>query len=178
MTNFEGTGPVLGDGVVALRRPNDGDLGAIDRGLNDDDVVRWFGSPTMSAAELLAFNRQRWDDGTSPTFAICEAGEEAEPCVGHAWISIDPPSQGSIGYWLLPEARGRGLVSRSVILVATWAADELGLERIRILVEPENARSRRVAERCGFVEQGVLVGNAQLEGRSIDHVQYLMPPRG
>jgi RimJ/RimL family protein N-acetyltransferase len=167
--------PLLTDGVVTLRPPDDRDLDAIAQALVDRDVVRWFGQPTMTAVETLQLNRRRWLDASGPTFAICEAGAAEKPCVGHVWMNIATGGEGSIGFWLLPDVRGRGLATRSVQLMANWAIGAIALERVRILVEPTNEASQRVAENSGFRRQGVLRENAQLEDRSIDHVQYVMP---
>lgn len=59
--------PPLGDGVVALRPPDERDLRAIERGVHDPDVMRAFGRPTMSAEQLLELNRSRWDHDEAAT---------------------------------------------------------------------------------------------------------------
>jgi [ribosomal protein S5]-alanine N-acetyltransferase len=162
--------PPLGDGVVTLRPPDERDLQAIDLGLHDPEVVRWFGHPESSAAEVLALNRKRWAEG-SPTFCVCEPGGS---CVGHVWVNVqtDDATTGSVGYWLLPTARGRGLATRSVRLIWQWAFRDLGLARLRLLTELTNERSQRVAERSGFQRIGILADHGVIDGRSIDHVLY------
>lgn len=62
--------------------------------------------------------------------------------------------EGEIGYWVAPEARGRGLAARAVGLLADWAFATLGLRRLELVTYEGNAPSRRVAERCGFVLEG------------------------
>ena len=73
--------PPLTDGVVTLRPPDESDLTAIDLGLHDSDVVRWFGQPQASASDVLELNRRRWAEG-SPTFSICEMDLH---CCGHVY---------------------------------------------------------------------------------------------
>lgn len=66
-----------------------------------------------------------------------------------------------LGYWLLRAARGRGLASRAVALVAPWALAQPEVAGLEALVEPWNEASSRVVERgllsvisglalCGF----------------------------
>ncbi len=56
-----------------------------------------------------------------------------------------------IGWWLAPEARGRGLAAVAVGLVATWAlGPRLGLRQVWARVDPDNAASARVAAGAGF----------------------------
>ncbi len=142
----------LSDGVVTLRPPHERDLPAIERGLHDADVVRWLGAPDGSAADLLALNRSRWAAG-SPTFAICIGSAE---CVGHVWLNVDlaEPTVGEVGYWLLPEARHRGLATRGVRLVSDWATRDFGIERLRIVMASANRNSQAVARRAGFHRAG------------------------
>jgi RimJ/RimL family protein N-acetyltransferase len=84
--------------------------------------------------------------------------------------------RGSIGYWLLPEARGKGLASRAVKLVSRWALRDLTLARLALLTEPANRRSQRVAERNGFQEEGVLRSYTEIDGRRVDNVSFSLLP--
>ncbi len=166
--------PPLSDGVVTLRPPDERDLAAINLGIHDPDVVRWFGQPNSSAMDLLLLNRRRWADG-SPTFSICELDGI---CVGHVWVNVEgvEATIGYVGYWLLPSARERGLATRAVRLLSDWAVHRLGITHLRLLTEPDNEQSRRVAERSGFRRTGILTGHAEIDGRSIDHVVFSLPP--
>jgi RimJ/RimL family protein N-acetyltransferase len=140
--------PTLSDGRVLLRAAEPRDVPAIEAGMHDPDVMRWIGPPERSASEVLLQNEERWARG-SPTLAICELDGT---CVGKVWLSVSATDRatGSIGYWLLPVARGRGFASAAVRLLSTWAVQELGLTRVRLTTAPNNERSQRVAERSGF----------------------------
>ena len=85
---------------------------------------------------------------------------------------------GWVGYWLLRTARGRGLATRAVRLISAWAVREMGLTTIRLTTEPENDRSRRVAERSGFRQIDFLHHQATIDGRLIDQVVYELVPEG
>lgn len=148
--------PLLTDGVVTLRPPDEGDLEAIAAAIADLDVVRWIGPPEGTAAETLALNRSRWAAG-SPTFAICESDGV---CVGHVWANRPPdePAAAAIGYFLLPAARGRGLATRAVRLLCAWLVAERGVTQLRLFTDPANVASQRVAARSGFTRIGVELG--------------------
>jgi RimJ/RimL family protein N-acetyltransferase len=165
--------PPLSDGVVTLRLPEERDLAAIERGIRDREVIRSFGHPTLSAEELLELNRRRWDDSEAATFAICHA---ADVCVGHVFVNLADAGRGSIGYWLLPEARGKGLASRAVRLVSQWALHDLCLVRLGLSTEPSNRLSQRVAERSGFQREGVLRSFAEIDGRRVDYISFSLLP--
>lgn len=167
--------PRLSDGVVTLRLPDEGDLAAIELGIHDPDVIRWIGAPEGSAAETLQLNRRRWADG-SPTFAVCEMDGI---CVGHVWVNLraDDRTIGSVGYWLLPAARGRGLATRAVRLISRWAVSELGIKRLLLTTDPANALSQRVAARSGFKKVGVVPTDGD-DGRSVGQVVFELPLEG
>ena len=164
----------LSDGLVTLRPPREDDLRAIERGIADPDVIRWIG-PSGSATEVLELNRSRWAEGTGATFSICD---QKDACLGHVWVNLDhaDSERGSVGYWLLPEARGKGLATRSVQLISWWARGDLGLARLSLTTQPSNEKSLRVAQRTGFVREGVLRSYAAIGGRRVDCVVFSLLP--
>ena len=168
--------PPITDGSVWLRASEPRDLAAIGAGIHDPDVIRWIGPTEGSAIDVIALNRQRWASG-SPTLAICERDGT---CVGLVWVNVREADQatGWVGYWLLPKARGRGLATRAVRLVSGWALREMGVTNLRLTTEPENERSRRVAERSGFRQTAVLHHHATIDGRLIDQVVYELTAEG
>jgi ribosomal-protein-alanine N-acetyltransferase len=160
--------PPLTDGVITLRSPLERDLLAIERGIFHPEVVRWIGPPD-SARGLLELNRSRWAQGTGATFSICDADDA---CLGRVWVNLAGSGRGSVGYWLLPEARGKDFATRSVKLISRWVLGDLGLARLSLFTEPSNRQSRRVAERSGFVKESVLRSYADIRGRRVDNVVF------
>ena len=82
-----------------------------------------------------------------------------------------------IGYWLRRGAEGRGYVSEAVQLLTRLAFDTLDANRVEIRMDTRNERSRRVAERLGFVLEGTLRrAAADVHGRPTNmHVYALLP---
>ncbi len=58
------------------------------------------------------------------------------------------------GYWLAPQARGRGIATRALCLIAEWSLAQ-GLLRLELFTDPDNAASGAVARRAGFDFEGV-----------------------
>jgi RimJ/RimL family protein N-acetyltransferase len=81
-----------------------------------------------------------------------------------------------IGYWLVPRARGRGIGSRAVRLLAGWAVSEAGLARLEAYVIPDNIASQRVLENAGFRREGLLRSYLSYEGRRFDALLYSLLP--
>lgn len=60
-----------------------------------------------------------------------------------------------MGYMLDEAYINRGYMTQAVDAVANTAFNEIGLHRIEANIMPKNARSLRVAEKCGFVREGM-----------------------
>ena len=61
-----------------------------------------------------------------------------------------------IGYWVRPSAMGAGYVTEAVKVLTRAAFEHFAANRVEIHCDTRNERSRRVAERCGFVLEGTL----------------------
>lgn len=78
----------------------------------------------------------------------------------------------SLGYWLGASFQGRGLVTKACRAVISHSFLELKLNRLEIQCALENERSRRVAERLGFTQEGILRQAWCSRGRFVDMVVY------
>ena len=67
-----------------------------------------------------------------------------------------------VGYWVRSAHAGRGYATEALRGITAFALDELGARRVEVRVVPENAASRRVAERCGFTLEGRLRNSSRL----------------
>ena len=125
--------------------------------------------PLATLAFVDAAQRQaREEEGAQ--FAIIRAGGVAGTIGFHA-INWNNRST-SIGYWLAADAQGHGIITAAVRALCALAFDEWGMHRIELRAQPGNVRSRAVAERCGFTEEGV-ARQAELVGdRFQDLVVY------
>lgn len=61
-----------------------------------------------------------------------------------------------IGYWLAERYQGRGIITAGCRAMIEHLFGELGMERVELRAVVDNYRSRAVAERLGFREEGVL----------------------
>jgi RimJ/RimL family protein N-acetyltransferase len=61
-----------------------------------------------------------------------------------------------LGYIVPSHARGRGIATEMLRQLTHWAFDELDARRIVLIIDVRNPASERVAERCGYVREGVM----------------------
>ena len=72
----------------------------------------------------------------------------------HYWSWVGRKTE--IGYWLAEPLQGRGIMTRACRALAEYAFTNLGLNRMEIRVAAGNVRSRGIAERLGFTQEGTL----------------------
>jgi ribosomal-protein-alanine N-acetyltransferase len=80
----------------------------------------------------------------------------------------------SIGYWVDQAHAGRGIIPTAVALATDHAFGVLGLHRVEISMRPENERSRRVAEKLGYVFEGERRSYLHIDGAWRDHLVYVL----
>ena len=78
----------------------------------------------------------------------------------------------SLGYWLAAPFERRGIITRACQVAINYAFFELGLERLEIMCASDNMRSRQVAMRLGFQQEGILRRSWRRQGQLVDQVVY------
>jgi RimJ/RimL family protein N-acetyltransferase len=169
--------PPLADDAVLLRLPLDADAPGIAAACTDPEIARWVPVPMPytidDAREFLEIVDAGWANGAHATFAI----EDRASAALAGMIGLDRgavPGRASVGYWLAPGARGHGLATRAVRLVAAWAFEDPLLERLELMTLVGNDASGRVALRAGFQLEGILRRYLPFRERMVDAVMYTM----
>jgi ribosomal-protein-serine acetyltransferase len=78
----------------------------------------------------------------------------------------------SVGYWIAEAAQGQGTVTRALSALLDRAFGSWGLNRVEIRTAVDNQRSRSVARRLGFLEEGVLREAERFGDHYADDVLY------
>lgn len=169
--------PPPSDGEIALR-PFEDDDAARFATLNRDPAIERYTRMSVprdprDAAEWIDRARRGWEGEGPWRFAVADA--RSNELLGYIGIRL-VDGNGQIGYWVRREARGRGVATRALRLLARWALDSAGFARIQLLVEPRNEPSRRVAEKAGFRAEGVLRRYVDLGDRRVDGIMFGLLP--
>jgi RimJ/RimL family protein N-acetyltransferase len=174
--------PVLADETVLLRPWREAD---ISRGLMalSDPVTQRFSWPleapfnTDDARAYFVGQESARLRGDEAQFALVEPGDQEVVLGGASVHTLNRERRtAALGYWLAPHARGRGVASTAVRLLATWGLAELGLVRIELTCGPDNVASQRVAARCGFVLEGVMRSHLPFKGGRRDTMLFSLLP--
>jgi len=149
---------------------SDADVEAWLRGLLDPEFRRW-NTPLIpvrdldGARESMRAKARNAADGTGVSFRIADAA--TGETLGHIGINdINPAVRlARVGYWTLPESRGRHVATRALTLAARHAFTGLGLNRLELDHALGHDASCRIAERCGFRYEGTMRGAMFEAGR-------------
>jgi RimJ/RimL family protein N-acetyltransferase len=172
--------PPLEDGSIRLEPLGAGHLEGLNALGRDPDVARFTYVPVPfsegAARSWLERYVRGWKDGALAGFAIHPA--DRDEFLGFiAIVAFDPDgNEAEIGYIVAPAARGRGVAKRALRLVSEWALRTVGVERLELRIEVENAASARVAESLGFVREGILRSVHFKQGRRVDMAVYSQLP--
>jgi RimJ/RimL family protein N-acetyltransferase len=150
--------PTLRNGDLVLRPKTPADADALTAACQDPEIPRWTAVPSpytrADAERFIVASEAEAAAGKAANLLAVDA-RDGSLLGSFSVLELDrTPGSGEIGYWVAAEARGRGVATRAVQLLADWAREELGLTRIEILAHLDNAPSRKVAEKAGFRDTG------------------------
>ena len=127
--------------------------------LDDADIKRFTRLPVPAPPDFPRMWLSRYEqgrrDGTSEAFAVEDEAGEFLGCVMAFGIEADAKT-GELGYLVAPSARGRGVGTAALRLLTKWGFGERGLLRLELMISVDNEASKVVAERAGYVKEGVL----------------------
>jgi isopropylmalate/homocitrate/citramalate synthase/RimJ/RimL family protein N-acetyltransferase len=168
----------LVEGAIRVRSHREADLPVLVRWINDEDLLVMAGFSKRDRTEsylrgLIAGGfAEHMRTGESATLAIADG--ETDTCLGQLLLfHFDLEAlQAELGFWLVPDARGRGAASSAARAAAHWALTDGGLRRIEARASTDNAASLRALERAGFVREGVRRSDAHPRRDRLDMVSF------
>jgi RimJ/RimL family protein N-acetyltransferase len=124
------------------------------------EVVRYIGGKPLTSEDVWARLLRYAGHWQWMGFGFWAVEEKATGAfVGDAGFAefkreIEPSVLGvpESGWVLAPHAQGKGYATEAVRAVIAWGDRHFGAARTVCLIHPENLRSLRVAEKCGYKE--------------------------
>ena len=104
---------------------------------------------------------QARDDQGTPLGTLTVFTEETSPALG---IKPGPGDALVLAVYVIPEARGRGVVDALLDAALTLAREELGARRMVLQVNEHNHGARRVYERHGYALTGQFLQHPERPG--------------
>ncbi|HEU0243989.1 MAG TPA: GNAT family N-acetyltransferase [Candidatus Limnocylindrales bacterium] len=143
---------------LRLRPWRPGDAEAVLAACQDPEIARWVTIPQpflpADAEAVIRDSQTMWRTGTGAAFAIVDAA--TDQLLGAVTRFGPDGHQATFGLWLTPDARGRGVGSRALRLVADWTFATTEAIRLDAFIMVGNEASDRMVLRAGFQREGIL----------------------
>jgi RimJ/RimL family protein N-acetyltransferase len=166
--------PLAGRGFV-LRPYRVEDVASYAAAVADPSSARWLNNYATGdpEADIRTVEAER---AAGKMLVLTIADSETDAYLGMAALIAQQHGTGELAYLVVPEARGRGIALQSLQMLGDWAIEELGLGRLQVQIDPENAASHAVAQRAGYQREGLLRSSFVLHGERKDCVIYSRLP--
>jgi len=152
--------PLIKTGRLLLRRFVPGDLEKVYEGLSHPDVIKYYGvsydSPEATKEQMKFFSDLE-KDGTGIWWAILSLDNKVFYGAGGLNSLSKKHKKAEIGFWLLPEFWGMGIMKESMPMICNYGFKIFGLHRIEGLVETENANCKRAMAQLDFRHEGTMI---------------------
>jgi ribosomal-protein-serine acetyltransferase len=142
-----------------------------------EQLRRWMtwcraGYSIEDARCFIAKCGEAWEKGEAYSFAIVDLKDDTFlGSVGLNHVSATH-NIANLGYWVRDMWAGRGVATSATRLIAGFGLQELGLNRLEILIPVGNVASRRVAQKAGAKFEGALRKRLILAGKCHDATMY------
>jgi RimJ/RimL family protein N-acetyltransferase len=162
---------------LLLRSPSDADIDIVAPAFRDPQVGGEAGLPPVDADALRVLLHEQLpmlrERGLLAPYVI-EDTETGQILGGTNLSRFDLLRDTvEVGYWLFVDARGRGIATRSVRMMADHAFAN-GIVRVEAHVRVGNDASERVLERLGFEREGVKRRLLRHGGVRVDATLYAL----
>lgn len=105
-------------------------------------------------------------------FAVILKEEEEVIGAGEIWFHDYDNLAGEIGYVFHPDHWGKGLARETAGLLLAFGFEEKRLHRIQATCSPYNARSKKLLEKLGMVQEGRIRDALRMNGGWRDSLLY------
>ncbi len=169
----------LSNNVVKIRRYCADDIPSLFEAAREstNEMLAWLSwcHPNYTVEESRSFvlsSETAWNEKTRFAFAVLDVNSGLF-LGGVGLNSLNRKDNfANLGYWVRSSQTGRGVATAATLLAAEFGFEDLGLNRIEILTAIGNVASRRVAEKAGAKQEGILRNRLLFHNRPQHAVMY------
>jgi ribosomal-protein-alanine N-acetyltransferase len=166
---------------LILRRSNKNDVSEMFALRSNPETMQYIPRPLVTTNEEalanIALMDNKIENNEGINWAItCKGSPKLIGVIGHYRIKKEH-YRSEIGYILLPEYAGYGIVSEALNAVVEFGFEKMNLHSIEAIINPNNISSERVLQKNGFVKEAHLLENEFFEGHFIDQIIYSLLKR-
>jgi ribosomal-protein-alanine N-acetyltransferase len=174
--------PVLETDRLVLRQITLDDAEALFQIYSDPQVMRYWGSAPLQsideARRKIEGINAAWRAKEGIRWGIIRKGSDRLIGSGGHWRLIKKHFRSEIGYELMTDYWGQGIMTEALGAILRFGFETLGLHSVEAQIDPQNLASRKVLEKLGFLQEGYLRENYCFDGTFTDTALFsLLRPR-
>ena len=168
--------PIIETERLLFRRVSEHDVNEILELRSNPETMKYIPRPLLQNIEdALAYFKtidEAIEDNTGINWAITLKGNpKLLGTIG--FYRIQPENyRAEIGYMIVPEFQGKGIVSESIQRLVQYAFGEMKLHSVEAVIDPDNIASEKVLQKCNFVKEAHFKENEFYGGKFWDSVIY------
>lgn len=151
--------PTIKTNRLLLRQFQESDIESVFKGLSHPEVIKYYGVSynSLEATKVqMEFFYDLEKNKTGIWWAVCNLDNSIFYGASGLNSLSKEHKKAEIGFWLMPEFWGKGIIQEVVPLICEHGFDMLGLHRIEALIETENSNSKSVMSKLGFMYEGTM----------------------
>lgn len=144
---------------LLLRQFVDTDIENVFKGLSHPKIIKHYGisfDSLEATKEQMAWFADLEKAGTGMWFAVCSLDNKTFYGAGGLNSLSKEHKKAEIGFWLLPEFWGQGIMKEAMPLICDYGFHKLGLHRIEGFVEAENTNCKKAMSKLDFRHEGTM----------------------
>ena len=168
--------PNLETNRLILRHLNSDDVNEILALRSNPEIMKFIPRPliktTKEALEFIATMDANINNNIVINWAITT--QEDDKLIGMiGFYRMKPENyRAEVGYILSAEYHGQGIMTQALQRVIQFGFEEMGLNSIEAVIDPENYGSEKVLLKNNFVKEGHFKEHTFFEGKFLDSVFY------
>jgi ribosomal-protein-alanine N-acetyltransferase len=132
------------------------------REMTEDEIASMLAAEGADLSDLKKFDSYRWFVSAEGQIVGAVSLKNISHSMGYA----------EIGYGVAEAHHGKGIATAAVRLLVEKIFHETDLRKLLAYVHEENIASRRVLEKLGFQEEGLLREHYVIRGTAVNEVLY------
>ncbi len=151
--------PTIKTEKLLLRQIVDSDIDNIFKGLSHPDIIKYYGVnfQTLEATkEQMTFYADLERNETGIWWAVCSIDNKIFYGAGGLNSLSKEHKKAEIGFWLLKEFWGQGIMTEVMPIICNYGFEKLGLHRIEGLVESDNLNCINAMKKLDFHYEGTM----------------------
>jgi len=151
--------PIIETDRLKLRQFTNNDLENVYKGLSHPDIIKYYGisfDSLEATKEQMTWFANHEKNDTGIWWAICAQSDGKFIGAGGLNDMSHEHKKAEVGFWLLPEYWGQGIMKEAMPLILNHAFDKIGLHRIEGFVETNNQNCKRALAKLNFIHEGTM----------------------